>query len=137
MRAAVLSHLEKNNGTDIYISAAAISDFAPVRAEAKIPSGKPAAIRLDPLPKLLDEVLANYSPLVVAFKLEREPEKKARAMIENGVALVLMNPPETMGSPHGDYIQLSAQGRVPCSGSKEEIAAIIWETLRRDHLQSA
>lgn len=137
MRAAVLSHLKKNKGTGIYISAAAISDFAPEQQDAKIPSGKPAAIRLDPLPKLLDEVLANYSALVVAFKLDREPEKKAKAMIEKGVSLVLMNPPGTMGSTHGDYVQLSAQGRVPCSGTKEEIAAIVWETIIRDHLRSA
>ena len=137
MRSAVLAHLKKNKGTDIYISAAAISDFAPEQQDAKIPSGKPATIRLEPLPKLLDEVLANYSPLVVAFKLEREPEKKAKAMIEKGVSLVLMNPPKTMGSTHGDYVQLSAQGRVPCSGTKDEIAAIVWETILRDHLRFA
>ena len=137
MRAAVLAHLKKNKGTDMYISAAAISDFAPEQRDAKIPSGKPATIRLDPLPKLLDEVLAKYSPLVVAFKLEREPEKKAKAMIEKGVSLVLMNPPKTMGSTHGDYVQLSAQGRVPCSGTKDEIAAIVWETILRDHLRFA
>ncbi|MFA4859148.1 bifunctional phosphopantothenoylcysteine decarboxylase/phosphopantothenate--cysteine ligase CoaBC [Methanoregula sp.] len=137
MRTAVLSHLKENKGTDIYISAAAISDFAPEKTDTKIPSGKTVTIRLDPLPKLLDDVQVMYSPLVVAFKLEREPEKKAKAMIENGVSLVLMNPPETMGSSHGDYIQLSAQGRIPCSGSKEEVAAAIWETLLRDHLQCA
>lgn len=137
MRTAVLSHLKENKRTDIYISAAAISDFAPEKRDTKIPSGKPATIRLDPLPKLLDEVLAKYSPIVVAFKLEREPEKKAKAMIEKGVSLVLMNPPKTMGSTHGDYVQLSAQGRVPCSGTKDEIAAIVWETILRDHLRFA
>nr|WP_320161237.1 bifunctional phosphopantothenoylcysteine decarboxylase/phosphopantothenate--cysteine ligase CoaBC [uncultured Methanoregula sp.] len=137
MRAAVLSHLAGKKGTDIYISAAAISDLAPEHQDSKIPSGKPATIRLDPLPKLLDDVLAKHLPLVVAFKLDREPEKKAKAMIEKGVSLVLMNPPGTMGSTHGDYVQLSAQGRVPCSGTKEEIAAIVWETIIRDHLRSA
>jgi len=137
MRAAVLTHLKETKGTDIYISAAAISDFAPEKTDTKIPSGKPATIRLNPLPKLLDEVLSKYSPLVVAFKLDREPEKKAKTMIEKGVSLVLMNPPETMGSTHGDYIQLSAQGRVACSGTKEEVAANIWDTLLSDHLRSA
>jgi len=137
MRATVLLHLAEKNGTDIYIGAAAISDFAPERQDAKIPSGKPATIRLSPLPKLLDEVIRKYSPLVVAFKLDREPDKKAKSMLGKGVALVLMNPPETMGSMHGDYVQLSASGRIPCSGSKEEIAAVIWETLLRDHLPAA
>ncbi|WP_321508638.1 bifunctional phosphopantothenoylcysteine decarboxylase/phosphopantothenate--cysteine ligase CoaBC [uncultured Methanoregula sp.] len=136
MRAAVLLHLAENDGTDIYISAAAISDFAPLKQDRKIPSGKPSMIRLDPLPKLLDEVLLKYSPLVVAFKLGREPEKKAKEMIEKGVSLVLMNPPETMGSTSGDYIQMSAQGSLPCKGTKEEIAAVIWETLIREHLRS-
>jgi phosphopantothenoylcysteine decarboxylase/phosphopantothenate--cysteine ligase len=137
MHAAVLSTLKEQKGTDIYISAAAISDFAPEKQKAKIPSGKPATIQLTPLPKLIDEVIAQYSPLVVAFKLDREPEKKAKTLIEKGVSLVLMNPPETMGSPHGEYVQLSSRGSRPCRGTKEEIAAAIWETLIRDHIQSA
>jgi len=137
MHAAVLSTLKEHEGTDIYISAAAISDFAPEKQKAKIPSGKPATIQLTPLPKLIDEVIVQYSPLVVAFKLDREPEKKAKALIEKGVSLVLMNPPETMGSPHGEYVQLSSRGSNPCHGTKEEIAAAIWETLIRDHIQSA
>nr|WP_319375424.1 bifunctional phosphopantothenoylcysteine decarboxylase/phosphopantothenate--cysteine ligase CoaBC [uncultured Methanoregula sp.] len=137
MHAAVLSTLKEQKGTDIYISAAAISDFAPEKQKAKIPSGKPVTIQLTPLPKLIDEVIAQYSPLVVAFKLDREPEKKAKALIEKGVSLVLMNPPETMGSPNGEYVQLSSGGSRPCRGTKEEIAAAIWETLIRDHTQSA
>jgi phosphopantothenoylcysteine decarboxylase/phosphopantothenate--cysteine ligase len=109
----------------------------PETSETKIPSGKPAIIRLNPLPKLLDKVLEKYSPLVVAFKLEREPETKAKRMIERGVSLVLMNPPETMGSTSGNYVQLSAKGRVPCSGTKEEIAESVWKTLLCDHIPSA
>jgi phosphopantothenoylcysteine decarboxylase / phosphopantothenate---cysteine ligase len=137
MHTAVLSTLKEQEGTDIYISAAAISDFAPEKQKAKIPSGKPATLHLTPLPKLIDEVIAQYSPIVVAFKLDREPEMKAQALIEKGVALVLMNPPETMGSPNGEYVQLSPRGSRPCHGTKEEIAAAIWETLIHDHIQSA
>ena len=39
---------------DIYISAAAVSDFAPDYKPGKIPSGSPVSIKLNPLPKLLD-----------------------------------------------------------------------------------
>jgi phosphopantothenoylcysteine decarboxylase/phosphopantothenate--cysteine ligase len=137
MHAAVHTCLKDQDGTDIYISAAAVSDFAPKRQKNKIPSGKPAMIRLEPLPKLIDDILASGLSHVVAFKLDREPEKKAQAMIEKGVTLVLMNPPETMGSPRGEYVILSSRGSIPCKGTKDEIAAVIWETLIRDHLHSA
>jgi len=129
MRDAVMSELTARGGTDIYISAAAISDFAPVPAEGKIRSGKPAKIALNPLPKLLDTVLEDYAPFTVAFKIERNPLAPAKALLKNGVSLVLMNQPETMGSATGDYQLLSHKGSRRISGTKEEIAAEVWEQI--------
>jgi phosphopantothenoylcysteine decarboxylase / phosphopantothenate---cysteine ligase len=132
MHDQVLSRLREDAGTDIYISAAAISDFAPEKKEGKIPSGKPATIDLHPLPKLLDTVRSEYHPYIVAFKIGRKPEAQARAMIKQGVAMVLANTPETMGSSHGEYNLLDADGSTPLSGTKDEIAAAVWkEILRR------
>lgn len=129
MRTAVLSRLKKENGTDIYISAAAISDFAPVVAEGKIKSGLPASIALEPLPKLLGDVVKKYRPVTVAFKLDRSPEKAARAMLESGISMVLMNPPETMGSREGNYILIDGEGTENVSGTKDEIARKIFGRL--------
>jgi len=130
MRDAVMNELAIRGGTDIYISAAAISDFAPERTHGKIRSGKPAVVRLSPLPKLLDEVMQEYSPFAVAFKIEQKPEGPAKAMLKKGIAVVLMNHPDTMGSSTGDYEILTSQGSEKLSGSKEEIAKDIWKTIR-------
>jgi phosphopantothenoylcysteine decarboxylase/phosphopantothenate--cysteine ligase len=131
MHDQVLHQLNEHGGTDIYISAAAISDFAPEHREGKIPSGKPVTIDLHPLPKLLDAVRSAYNPFTVAFKIGRKPETKARAMIRQGVAMVLMNTPETMGSSHGAYTILDAKGTKHIEGTKDEIAAAVWSGILR------
>ena len=135
MSSAVLSYFSDNTGTDIYISAAAISDLAPSRMTGKIPGGKAVSLELEPLPKLLDRVLQDYAPLTIAFKLGRKPEGKAKAMIDKGVAMVLMNAPETMGQENGDYVRLDARGTERMQGTKDSIAARVWEELLRAHLQ--
>jgi phosphopantothenoylcysteine decarboxylase/phosphopantothenate--cysteine ligase len=130
MRGAVLRCLS-DDGTDIYISAAAISDFRPERLPGKIPSGKAVEIKLEPLNKLLSEVLENYHPLTIAFKLSNKPEKMAKAMIRQGVAMVLMNTPESMGSSRGDYVLLTKDGKTSLSGTKDEISREIWKAVIR------
>jgi phosphopantothenoylcysteine decarboxylase/phosphopantothenate--cysteine ligase len=117
------------SGADIYISAAAISDFAPNRVKGKIPSGKPVNLFLEPLPKLLTEVIQNYHSLIIAFKLGKAPEKMAEEMIAQGVEMVLMNTIESMGSTHGEYRLLTRNGELPLKGTKEEIAYGIWNAV--------
>ena len=134
MSSAVLRYLSENNGADIYISAAAISDLAPVMMDGKIPSGKAVSLELEPLPKLLGRVMQDYAPLTIAFKLGRRPEKKAKAMIDQGVAMVLMNAPETMGQENGDYVRLDVRGTERLQGPKDNTAARVWEEILRAHL---
>ena len=129
MRTAVLDHLAKNGGTDLYISAAAISDFAPVVTRGKIKSGRPATIALEPLPKLLTDVIGQYHPETIAFKIDRSPEKAARKMLDSGIAMVLMNSPETMGSAEGSYVLLTPAGTTGLAGTKEEIARRVFKTV--------
>ena len=129
MRDAVLQHLAKHGGTDIYVSAAAISDFAPSKKEGKISSGKPVSLELLPLPKLLDSVVKSYAPFTVAFKIERSPETKAKSLIRQGASIVLMNDPKTMGSRDGEYELLRKGGSFRIAGTKEEIAEKIWKEV--------
>ena len=128
MRTAVLRCLS-DEGADIYISAAAISDFAPKRVPGKIPSGKALLLELEPLEKILTEVVQDYSPLTIAFKLGNKPEKMAKAMIAKGVTMVLMNTPESMGSPDGDYVLLTKNQKIPLRGTKDEISRAIWAAI--------
>ena len=119
----------RETGADYYISAAAISDFAPKQVKGKIPSGKPVNLVLTPLPKILLEVMKEYATKIIAFKIGDAPEKQASAMLKHGVAMVVTNTPETMGSERGEYVCLTKEARVPVSGTKEEIAAVIWDTI--------
>ncbi|HVP25461.1 MAG TPA: bifunctional phosphopantothenoylcysteine decarboxylase/phosphopantothenate--cysteine ligase CoaBC [Methanomicrobiales archaeon] len=119
----------REEGADIYVSAAAISDFAPERVEGKIRSGAPVTLRLDPLPKLLDEVISAYHPGVIAFKLGRDEEPAAQEMLDRGVNAMVVNPPETMGSPGAEAVVLTPDGRRTVRGTKEEVAAAVWTDM--------
>jgi len=119
----------RETGADYYISAAAISDFAPEQVKGKIPSGKPVKLVLTPLPKILLEVIKKYTTKIIAFKIGDGTEKQAKAMLDTGAFMVVTNAPATMGSDYGDYICMTKEARVPVSGTKEEIAAVIWDTI--------
>jgi phosphopantothenoylcysteine decarboxylase/phosphopantothenate--cysteine ligase len=128
MRSAVLAVCRE--GVDIYASAAAISDYAPERREGKIPSGSPLTVRLDPLPKVIDEVMAAFHPVTVAFKLGWHEEERARAMLEAGARMVVVNAPPAMGAAEGSFCLMTTGGATrDVTGSKEEVAAAIWAGL--------
>jgi len=116
-------------GADIYISAAAISDFAPAKVKGKIPSGSCIHLVLEPLPKLLAEVMEKYHPLTIAFKLGDPGGSVAKMLIDQGAVMVLTNEPETMGSARGKYILVTRDGEYPLNGSKDEIATAIWNQV--------
>ncbi len=128
MREAV-HHVFRDEGADIYVSAAAISDFAPKRVKGKIRSGGPVALDLQPLPKLLDEVIGSYHPVTIAFKVGRDEEGAATDMLDHGVKVVVVNTPEAMGAPGAEVLLLSRDGRRTEKGTKEEVAAAIWAAL--------
>jgi phosphopantothenoylcysteine decarboxylase/phosphopantothenate--cysteine ligase len=129
MRETVHHCFSDGGGADIYISAAAISDFAPKRYQGKIASGKKTSLELEPLPKLLDEVIRQWAPFTVAFKLGNAPLRQSKQMLGNGVAAVLMNSPKTMGSDNGEYTLLSAKGHVQLKGSKDAVAHAFWKEM--------
>jgi phosphopantothenoylcysteine decarboxylase/phosphopantothenate--cysteine ligase len=128
MREAV-HRIFRDEGAEIYVSAAAISDFAPERVEGKIRSGAPVTLRLGPLPKLLDEVLSGYHPAAIAFKLGRDEEAAAKEMLARGVQVMVVNAPEAMGAAEAGAVILTAKGRAAAEGSKEEVAAAVWKAL--------
>ena len=129
MRDAVMGLLEEE-AFDYYISAAAISDFAPERAKGKIASGQEVGLRLVPLPKLIETVAKREDIRTVAFKLGWDEETKARAMLDAGVEMVVVNTPKVMGSERGAFVLLSAAGRRELQGTKEEVAAALWSELQ-------
>ena len=127
MREQVLAHLMPP--IDYYVSAAAISDFAPVRYAGKLESGIPTSITLQPLPKLLDEVLARSTATTVAFKLGGQRQEKAQQMLAAGAAMVVVNDPPVMGAPGGDFTFVTQSAQRNVRGTKEEVAAALWAEL--------
>jgi phosphopantothenoylcysteine decarboxylase / phosphopantothenate---cysteine ligase len=130
MSRAVSAYLKKAT-PDLYISAAAVSDFAPKKIAGKIPSGRPATIDLSPLPKLLDRVLSHKETRVIAFKIGRKPLPEAQALIGRGAWMVMTNTPESMGTPDGSYRIVTAKVKTgkPVAGTKEEIASALWQEI--------
>jgi phosphopantothenoylcysteine decarboxylase/phosphopantothenate--cysteine ligase len=128
MHDGVIQYLGRDSA-DIYISAAAISDFAPVKIKGKIPSGKAHAVELAPLPKLIDEVIRTSKPMTVAFKLGWDAEEEAHVLLKKGALMVVTNTPEAMGSSQGNFTLLTSTNRTDITGSKEEVALAIWNAL--------
>jgi phosphopantothenoylcysteine decarboxylase/phosphopantothenate--cysteine ligase len=111
---------------DFYISAAAISDYAPLCHEGKLRSGQTFPLTLRPLPKLIDEVIARYHIPVIAFKIGEDEEERAEVLIAKGASLVVINGPEAMGSDTTEAVISGASGREQVKGTKRELAERIW-----------
>ena len=127
MREAVISALDKHQ--DLYLSAAAISDYAPARIQGKIPSGQKLSLDLHPLPKIIDIALEKAG-LTVAFKLGDNSEEEAGLLLKRGVALVAANRPDLLGAEGGRYLLMERSGdRTEVTGSKEEIAHQILDLI--------
>ena len=130
MRDAVLAGCATGT-VDYYLSASAISDFAPDKVAGKIPSGKPVTLHLCPLPKLLPQVCKKGKelPVTVAFKMGAEGDAQARSMLNKGARMVVMNSPCVMGSTGGDFVLLSRDNREELRCTKEELAEELWKQL--------
>ena len=130
MMVAVEQYLDCNI-PDIYISAAAVSDFAPEKVEGKIKSQKPYTLDLKPLPKILDTVIEQGDTRVVAFKIARKPLPEAKALLNRGAWMVIANTPDSMGTTDGAYRILTSKNssETPVEGTKEEIADRIWKEI--------
>ncbi|MDO5847562.1 MAG: bifunctional phosphopantothenoylcysteine decarboxylase/phosphopantothenate--cysteine ligase CoaBC [Methanocorpusculum sp.] len=127
MAEAVLSEAEN---TDIYVSAAAISDFVPEASAEKIHSGKTVTLTLNPAPKLITR-LCGRGITVIGFKIGEDAETAAQKLLrETDIAAVFANHPETMGSSAGAYRIYTRDGRVTeASGDKKEVAGKLWDAV--------
>lgn len=126
MRDAVHQSCEGHQ-PDLYISAAAISDYAPERHEGKLRSGRDISLTLHPLPKLIDEIITRYRIPVVAFKLGEDEEDRGQDLLVRGASIVVVNGPAAMGSDTSDAVILTADQREVVTGTKRELAERIWD----------
>lgn len=113
----------------IYISAAAISDFAPVCVLGKLPSGEKREITLIPQQKILPDAIHAGVKTIVAFKLGEDAIDAAKSLLSIGASIVAANTKESMGGKTGFYHLITKEGQYPISGTKEEIAAEIFDLI--------
>ncbi len=75
MSDAVLGELKK--GYDVFICAAAVSDYTIDKSKDKIPSGQELTLNLKPVPKVIERVRAEHPRLyMVSFKAETNVPKE-------------------------------------------------------------
>ena len=135
MTETVLEELGK--GYDIFISAAAISDFTVKPSKEKIKSGKEVALKLKPAPKLIREARRKYPDLkIIGFKAETgicedELIKRARSSMETlSLSMVVANDVSSGGMGTEDNeVYLIDGGIKRVSGTKREIAANIMDKV--------
>lgn len=135
MSGAVAAELEK--GYDIYISAAAISDFTVDGAPEKLSSSQPVTITLKPAKKILEAVRHDFPGLfIVAFKAETVGEEELveraiRLMDKSGANLVVANRFGGVRDPEiNDVFIIKPDGAVSRStGKKSMVAAAILDAV--------
>lgn len=131
---AVLEHAPS---ADAVISAAAISDYTVEPEADKIRSGKERlTLELEPTPKLLDTVRAEYPDLpIVGFKAETSGDDErihAEAKrIQNrvGLAFVVGNDASVMGSDETRALIVNGENRTVVEGTKADLGATIADRL--------
>jgi phosphopantothenoylcysteine decarboxylase/phosphopantothenate--cysteine ligase len=127
MHTAVIDRM-RHNKPDIYISAAAISDYAPEPYLGKIESkDAPITLILNPLPKLLTRVFEFNIPMIISFKLGESALEDARDILKNTpeIAMVIANTASNMGTATGSIKICSRSKEVTTHGSKEILARSI------------
>ncbi|HTY90238.1 MAG TPA: bifunctional phosphopantothenoylcysteine decarboxylase/phosphopantothenate--cysteine ligase CoaBC [Methanocella sp.] len=135
MKKAVMDELGK--GYDIYISAAAISDFTVDPALEKLSSEKPVTLKLKPAEKLLDRVRHDFPGVfIVAFKAESLGDdalidKAFKAMDRSMANLVVANKFGGIRDPeYNDVYIIKADGGIGhVSGLKSLVAGEILDAV--------
>lgn len=128
---------------DVVLGCAAVSDYRPARRFCrKMPSGRRISLPLVPNPDILASLASDSRrlrrrPFFVGFSLEtakgsaavRRARAKAR---RKHLDLVVVNPPETIGSERVRAVFLNGNGqrirRLPAM-SKRRFARILWDAI--------
>ncbi|WGI16926.1 bifunctional phosphopantothenoylcysteine decarboxylase/phosphopantothenate--cysteine ligase CoaBC [Methanonatronarchaeum sp. AMET-Sl] len=129
---------EFEEGVDVFISAAAISDFIPEKVDGKIRSGEPRKINLKPSEKIIKKAIKQYPDTkVVGFKLEptlkESLESAEKKLNEIGLDLIVANPVSTMGSEETNAYLVSKNGSNHIKGDKKKVANEILNKIQKNN----
>ncbi|MBO4798801.1 MAG: bifunctional phosphopantothenoylcysteine decarboxylase/phosphopantothenate--cysteine ligase CoaBC, partial [Candidatus Methanomethylophilaceae archaeon] len=136
-RFSSVSDLLKMTGeidADAVLVPAALADFAPAKADGKIPSDGSITLKLEPVPKVLP-VLCGKCGFVLGFKAESGlPEKelieKARGRLRKyGLSAIVANDVSCAGKQDSEAVFITAGSAERISGSKDDAAGYILERV--------
>jgi len=121
---------------DALVSAAAISDYTVEAAPEKIRSGQQLSLDLEPTPKLIDTIRADYPELpIVGFKVETSGDddalvEKAHETLERAdLAFVVGNDASVMGNDTSRILLVRPNSVASHRGSKTEIGGHVADAL--------
>ena len=128
-------------GCDVFVSAAAISDYTVEEAEGKIASGQDLELPMEKVPKLVDRIReAVPEAYMVGFKAETDGDRDAlvaaarETMDRARLDLVVANDADTMGSDDASvvFVGPSEGDEEDVTGSKRDVARAIWDRVEED-----
>ncbi len=133
---AALEEVER--GCDVFVSAAAISDYTVEPEDSKIESGRDLELKMEKVPKLLDKVReAAPEAYLVGFKAETDVSRdtliqEARDVMDRaGLDLVVANDASVMGSDDTEVEVVTEDWSEAFRGSKSEVAGVIVDSVER------
>jgi len=125
-------------GCDIFVSAAAISDYTVEAADSKIESGQDLVLEMEKVPKLVDKVReAVPDAFIVGFKaetgLDREAlAEEARAVMRRAkLDLMVANDASVMGDDETEVEILTEDWSETARGDKRDVAGPVLDAVER------
>lgn len=135
MMDAVMGELKE--GYDIYISAAAISDFTVKKSKQKISSSAPLKIELKPTAKIIERARKEYPDLfIVAFKAETvggdellRRAKKRLGELKAGMVVANVFGGQMDADVNDVHILQPGRKAIHCCDKKSRVAAVIVDAI--------
>ena len=129
---------EVRDGCDIFVSAAAISDYTVEAADSKIQSGQDLVLEMQKVPKLVDKVRdAAPDAFIVGFKAETGLNSdaladEARGVMERaGLDLMVANDASVMGDDETRVEILTEDWGETAEGDKRDVARSVLDAVER------
>jgi phosphopantothenoylcysteine decarboxylase/phosphopantothenate--cysteine ligase len=129
---------EVREGCDIFVSAAAISDYTVEAANTKIESGQDLVLEMEKVPKLIDKAReAAPEAFIVGFKAETGLDRDALAEEARGVMdradldLMVANDASVMGDDGTSVEILTEDQGESARGDKREVARTVLDAVER------
>ncbi|MFW5929718.1 MAG: bifunctional phosphopantothenoylcysteine decarboxylase/phosphopantothenate--cysteine ligase CoaBC [Halobacteriota archaeon] len=129
---------EVDEGCDVFVSAAAISDYTVEPEDTKIESGRDLVLQMEKVPKLLDQVRERApNAYLVGFKAETGLDRddlieQARGVMERAdLDLVVANDASVMGDDDTSVEVVTEDWSEAFRGTKQQVAGVIVDTVER------